>query len=83
MMLQRAHSGRSGAALFYGRYLGDKNSHTSMPELFAVGDKLQRCARSEPSGKQLSSGEVLYLQKEGKILSKSNGCLEKRTGCIK
>ena len=56
------HSGRSGAALFYGRYLGrQEQPHVHAAAVCSGRDKLQRCARSEPSGKQLSSGELCNI----------------------
>ena len=73
----------SGAALFYGRYLGrQEQPHVHAAAVCSGRDKLQRCARSEPSGKQLSSGESCICKKSGKSYQRAM-VPGKRTGCIK
>ena len=80
---KKVHSGRSGAALFYGRYLGrQEQPHVHAAAVCSGRDKLQRCARSEPSGKQLSSGESCICKKGGKSYQRAM-VSGKRTGCIK
>lgn len=62
---------------FMGGILGrQEQPHVHAAAVCSGRDKLQRCARSEPSGKQLSSGESCICKKSGKSY-KEQWCLEK------
>ena len=62
---------------FMGGIWVDKNSHTSMPQLFAVGEMSGNGVHERTVWQATLFWRVLYLQKERQILSKSNGAWKK------
>lgn len=62
---------------FMGGIWVDKNSHTSMPQLFAVERQAVTVCTERTVWQATLFWRVLYLQKGRQILSKSNGAWKK------